>query len=570
MIDEILKRIIYTEDCRILDDDAIQKINSIKSYKNVIEINTEVSLSNGVKEIVLYVGIPDPPVTLPKMFIENESYEDIKFLPHINKNLNICIYDEGMNYVFNESFLPEIIEEMIHRAKWIIAQVDELETISVEFQREFKAYWEISFDKNDIVNETGLSIIKDASSPHKGYRFNSQLNGFKYLIYQESEMFEKFKQYLDYRQVQYTDVEVFEIKYLEKRPPFHLSFDESIKYIKETDLKRFKQAINRQGMDNALVIFKNIAGEYFGWVYSRTFPPLNIMKGWRAKISPWQIMTSSTFCKSLVERLTFSEVTPERLENRTSGFFTENKTTVCIIGLGSVGSNLLNFLMKLPIKKFHLIDSDILKLENIYRHQYGFDKIGMTKVQIAKENIINKDPFCEVLTDNSSIIDLLNNDSTLLDGYDLNIVVVGNTMIEKYILEHLIKTDCNKPLIIIWVEAFLASGQMIYINPGDLSKAKDIIMNFPFSVLKDSNQSKVYLKEGSCQTGYFPYSEANLTFFLSAIFPYLFQLIQKKGIESPSKMFTWIGDKEFIVEKGLKLSDFGISRNSFETLVKDF
>jgi len=566
MLNEILEKIKKTEDCRVLDDNTIQKIDSIKSYKNVIEVNTEISLLSGVKEIVLYVGIPDPLVTLPKIYLKSECYEDIKFLPHINKHLNICIYEDGMNQAFNESFLPDIIEEMIHRAKSIIAQYDEPEIISAEFEREFKAYWEISYNKNDIVNEIGLSIIKDDSIPYKGYYFNIPVNGFRYLIYQESDMFEKFKKYLDYRNVQYSDIGVFEIKYLNKIPPFALSFKESIKYIKEIDIKRFKQAINRNGMHSAVIFFKNLENEYFGWFYSRCIPPLSIMKGWQNSLSSWEILNSLNFINSMVERLTFSELTPERLENRTSGFFHENKKSFCIIGLGSIGSNLLNFLMKLPVDKFHLIDSDILKLENIYRHQYGFDKIGMAKVEAAKENIINKDPFCEVLTNNKPIIEVLNSNANLLHGYDLTFIVVGNTMIENYILGHLIKTDCSKPIIVIWVEAFLASGQMIYICPGDFSEAKQLILNFPYRVLKDNDESQVYLKEGSCQTGYFPYSEANVTLFLSAMFPSLFKLIQKNGSES-SKVFTWIGDKEIIEERGLEMSEFGLSNNSFETLV---
>ena len=568
MISEIFNKINKTETCRVLNKEAIQKIDSIKDYKNIIELTTEVSLRKGVKEVVLYVGIPEPPITLPKIFIKNESYEDIKFIPHINKDLSICIYDEGMSHIINVSAFPDLVEEMIHRAKKIIAQVDDLEAMSEEFEREFKAYWGISFDKNDIVSETGLSIFKDSSLSYKGYSFNIPVNGFRYLIYQESQLFENFKKYLDYRKVKYTDIEVFEIEYLTIRPPFRLSFGESIKYIKESDLKRFKQTINRNGIHSALVVFKNIVGENFGWIYNRIVPPISIMKGWHHNLSLWQLLTSVPFMNSSVERITFSGLTPERLEKRTSGFYEENKVSICLIGLGSVGSNLLNFLMKLPVKGFHLIDSDVLKLENIYRNQYGFDKIGMAKVEVAKESIINKDPFCEVLTNEASIIDILNSDNSLLNGYDLNIVVVGNTMVEKYILEHLTKTECNKPLIIVWVEPFLASGQMLYVCPGDFLRALDIILNFPYSVLERSDASGIYLKEGSCQTGYFPYSEANLTLFLSAIFPHLFKLI-KKNVRESSKIFTWVGDKEFIEKRGLALSDFGISKNSFEILTKD-
>ena len=211
MINKIIEKIIKTEECRILDVEAIQKIDSIKSYRNVIEVSTEISLKGGVKEIVLFVAICDPLIILPKIFIKRESYEDIQYIPHINKDLSICIYDEGMNHVFNETFLPEIVEEMISRAKMIISQVDKLETISAEFEREFRAYWEISYDKNDFVNEIGFSIIDNDYLPYKGYYFDKPVSGFRFLIYQESEMFESFKKYLDFLNLLYTFY-FFEIK----------------------------------------------------------------------------------------------------------------------------------------------------------------------------------------------------------------------------------------------------------------------------------------------------------------------------------------------------------------------
>lgn len=566
MINKIHKKLCETENCRILSIDTIRKINYISEFKNVIELTTEISLLGGVKEIILYVAIPECAVNLPKIFIKSECYEDMKFLPHVNRDLSICIYDDGLNQVFNESPLPEMIEEMVFKAKRILMQRDHPETVIEEFEREFRAYWEITYSGNDVVSATGLSIIRDGSLPFKGYYFMSPFNGFRYLIYQETEIFEKFKCYLDFRHVQYSNIEVFEIDYSEKMPPFHLSFSKSIKYLKKEDLKRFRKAVNGKQIDSALIIFKRKEEEYFGWVHNRTLPPLSIMKGGRSRLSSWEILNSQTFSKSLVERLTFLNVNPERLEKRTSGFFTENKTTLCIIGLGSVGSNLLNFLTKLPIKQYYLIDSDILKVENVFRHQAGFNKIGRTKVDIAREMIINKNPFCEVITHADSVINVLNDDSELLNKYDLTIVVIGVTMVEKYIVEHLIKTECKKSLIIIWVEGFLASGQMIYVHPDDLPKAKDVLMDFPYSVLSNNNESKVYLKEGSCQTGYFPYSEASVTLFLSAIFPYLFDFVRKEK-KSSSRIITWVGDKEFIGEKGLELSNFGISNSSFDIIV---
>lgn len=569
MISAIFNKISSTEVCKILSIEQIQRIDSVKSYKHVIEVDTVVSLSNGIKELTLYIAIPDPPVTLPKVFISELSYEGIKFIPHINRDFNICVYDEGLNHVFNPSNFPEMVEEMIHKAKQIITKYHDSPEKLTEFEREFKAYWEISFNKNDIVRESGLSIITNTNLPYNGFSFQTPFNGFQYLIYQESDLFEKFKYYLDYRKIKYNKIEVFEITYDQKQPPFNLSFSESILRIKKEDFKRFKQTVNKYDLRHVLIFFKNTLGEFYGWVYNKTIPSYEAMlRHQRRKFTSWQIISGPDFRSSLVERIIFSELTPDRLDNRTSGYVIQNKISVSIIGLGSVGSNLLNYLIKLPIKKFHLVDSDILKLENIYRYQYGVDYIGMNKSEIAKCNILNKNPFCEVITNGSSVVEVLSDYRSLFDEYDLNIIVVGNTMLEKFLLDHLIITHCIKPLIIIWVEPFMASGQMLYVLPEDYSKAINVIQNYPFRVLNDRNVFNVYLKEGSCQSGYFPYSESNLTLFLSAVFPYLFEIAHSRFI-SKSKVITWIGDKEFIKGQGLALSDFGEKGNSFQTFIND-
>lgn len=570
MINEILNKIISTEDCRILQNEEIQKIDSVKSYKLVIEVKTQVSLQSGVKDLILYIAIPDPPVTLPKIFINNTSYEELQYVPHINRDLNVCIFDDGINHRFDPTYFPEIVEEMIHSAKQIITQYDDQQLKSTEFKREFKAYWEMSYNKYDFVSESGLAIITDENLPYKGSFFYNPLNGFKYLLYQESYLFEKFKYYLEYRNIQLKEIEVFEVIYNQNQPPFHLTFSESVNYIKEEDQKRFKQSVNKHGIHQVLVFFKNAFGEFYGWVYNNTVPPFEAMlRHQRRQITPWQMISGQEFGKSFVQRLIFSELTPNRLSNRTSGYVTEKKISACVVGLGSVGSNLLNLLIKLPINKFCLVDPDSLKLENIYRYQFGFDFIGMNKAEIAKFNILNKDPFCEVITNGKSIIDVLKTQSSLLEEYELIFIAVGDTMLEKFLLDHLASTKCKRPVIIFWVEAFMASGQMLYIHPEDYSKATILLQEYPFHVLNDNiGFLNVYLKEGSCQTGYFPYSESNLTLFLSSTFPYLFELLRSK--EKPkSKVITWIGDKEFIKNRGLVLSDFGEKGNSFQIQINE-
>ena len=123
-------------------------------------------------------------------------------------------------------------------------------------------------------------------------------------------------------------------------------------------------------------------------------------------------------------------------------------------------------------------------------------------------------------------------------------------------------------MIIFWVEPFLASGQMIYINPNNYSKALELILNFPYHVLAaDEDKSNIYYKEGSCQSGYYPYSETYLTMFLSSIYVHLFRLFQNNNLEiEQSTAYTWIGDKAFLESKELMITDFGKNSKSFQLL----
>ena len=93
--------------------------------------------------------------------------------------------------------------------------------------------------------------------------------------------------------------------------------------------------------------------------------------------------------------------------------------------------------------------------------------------------------------------------------------------------------------------------------------------NYNYSVLSNSEnqQEKTYLIEGSCQTGYFPYSASYLIQFLSTIFPYLKDHITKKN--NVSKVYSWIGDKELLKSKGLVITEFGTDNNSYELIIND-
>ncbi len=144
-------------------------------------------------------------------------------------------------------------------------------------------------------------------------------------------------------------------------------------------------------------------------------------------------------------------------------------------------------------------------------------------------------------------------------------------MIEEFILNATIQGNLTKPTFVFWVEPFLASGQMLFIMPNDAEKALNLIKkeNYDYSVLSNSEnqQDKTYLIEGSCQTGYFPYSASYLIQFLSSIFPYLKEHITNN--DNVSRVYSWNGDKELLNNKGLVITDFGISNSSYQLIIND-
>lgn len=548
MIKKVFELISITENAKIINTkDIVGNIN-IKKYNQVISVETELSLNSGLKIIQLYIAFKEPySVYLPKIYIDEKSYDELKYIPHVNNDLSICIIEENDNFYFNVEELPQITIELISKAKEILRCVDEEELIINEFEREFQAYWNIQYSSKDKSQELGLSLIDFENFENlKGIKFLNELGVHKYLVYNESDKFNLFKDYLKFRKIQYFEIQVYLAKFENFKPPYDISLHKSLDFLK--DNSDFKNRINKFKAHDFIVVFKNNHNELFGWLY----PIINkVTKGFR-HLSNWQFLNSKLSEQYYVERIGFASISPKRLDVRTNGIEINRDLKVAIIGLGSVGSNLLHYLTKFPISEYCLIDPDILKVENVFRNKFGFNYLNNFKTSIGKNEILSKNPFTKVASYNKSVIDVLNNSDIALEQYDYRFVILGISRIEKYLIEHFINVKSNKPIIIIWVEPYMASGQLIYLRSEDFQKGINLINDYPYHVLK-KNQ-KLSKREGSCQTGYMPYSEMHLNLFLSSINMTLYNIIVEKE-NTNSKIFSWIGNVDELKRLDLDIDD---------------
>lgn len=98
-----------------------------------------------------------------------------------------------------------------------------------------------------------------------------------------------------------------------------------------------------------------------------------------------------------------------RLFSRNTGLLEStamNNKKALIIGCGSVGSLVANELARAGVGHFILVDSDILEVHNICRHQLGFRDLGRYKVDAVRDAILNINPLAEVMTYRGILQDL--------------------------------------------------------------------------------------------------------------------------------------------------------------------
>ncbi|CEN46672.1 hypothetical protein CCAND95_760016 [Capnocytophaga canis] len=559
MIQKVCDIISKTETANIVYTKDLKGNKKLKKYKQVISVETELSLNDGLRIIQLYVVVKEPiSVYLPKIYIDEYSYKDIKYIPHINEDLSICIIDENSNFLIEEDKYAEFIIELLGDAKKIIRGIDDVEYINKEFEREFQAYWDIAYSKRDKTKVLGLSLINvEGFNSLKGIRFIDKFSAYDFLVYNDEDKFQLFDNYLKIKQIKYVEIEVFQIDYKNVIPPFDFSLKHSVDLLAKNE--EFRKRINKLSNNDFIVVFKNNYNELFGWRYPFVNKRAN---GYRMKKN-WQYLHSELAQNNNVERISFSNISPKRLDFRTSGKEVERSIKIGIVGLGSVGSNLLFYLLKYPISDFCLIDPDILKVENVFRNKFGFNYINNPKVNIAKYEILSKNPFTNVLSFNRDVIDVLKSNPTVLEQFDYRFIIVGISRIEEYILKHLIDIESTKPIVLIWVEPYLASGQLVFLQPEDFEKGKDLLKNYPYHILKSGKD--LSMREGSCQTGYMPYSDLYLNMFLSAINNILHKIILKNEVNK-STIFTWIGDIDYIKNINLELVREYTLKDSFKII----
>lgn len=542
-----------------------QKAAKLQKYPIVWQITTEIFLPGDiVRPINLLMALTDEfPLVLPKIYLSVEDKLSVGFIPHVDVAGLICIYDEE-SIVVNPEQSASLVKTCLDKARQILEQG--LQGSNQEdFSDEFVSYWSQVYDDKDTLH-AGLSMVKQLPSAApclvKFLKLKESYTIYTAILYEEGEDINRFKKYLNDRGHSTTEQEAFYLGITnDLYPPFNFTNAKAYQFIKDhfpAVKKEFELYLNRKTA-HKLILFAipSVSEQLFFGLYIRHLDTKR--NGYRdGKLTPLNVFNNLQRNQSVL-RMKFDTYTDKRLELRTDGIEIKAKYSITIAGLGSIGSNLLPYLMPIGINSMQLIDPDVLTLENTNRHLLGLDFIGQSKVHGLYAYFKQVNPLLDIIPSKGSVIQLMMNNINIFNERDYLFVVVGKDPIEEYIFKALHEQRLTIPVFIIWIEPYLLGGHCLYINPGHLINYTELYTDhlFNYNVIDASEYKnldrQLQLREAGCQGSYTPYGQKNITLFLSSLVSYIYNIVDNK--DQRNLIITWRGNAPDDIL--LKLSSYG-------------
>lgn len=128
-----------------------------------------------------------------------------------------------------------------------------------------------------------------------------------------------------------------------------------------------------------------------------------------------------------------------------------------IIGVGAIGSQLAESLIRLGCERLLLIDPDVLDAGNIARHTLTMQETGMKKAKALAQKLNNTFPFAQVSHESISVEQVIMKKPSILDEAKIIFEVTGSDEVLRILKE--LPDDPQKQLVSISTDAF---GDRLY------------------------------------------------------------------------------------------------------------
>lgn len=194
------------------------------------------------------------------------------------------------------------------------------------------------------------------------------------------------------------------------------------------------------------------------------------------------------------------------------------KNRVVMAGCGSLGSYLLDLLVKAGVGNFTLIDPETLTTQNPCRHTLGMQEVGANKVQALTDKVFRNQPWvasCEPIP--KKIENLTSPQWNGIIATDVIISVIGHAGVESFLAHEARARGFQGPIIFCWLEPFAVAGHTLVSVAGDarlFELVDDVGANAP-ATAEWSDDIEIVRSEGGCGGSFQPYSAPGLAFHAS-------------------------------------------------------
>jgi hypothetical protein len=179
--------------------------------------------------------------------------------------------------------------------------------------------------------------------------------------------------------------------------------------------------------------------------------------------------------------------------------------SVCLVGVGSLGSGIARALIKAGVGRLVLVDPDILTWDNVARHELGGRYVGHFKAAGIAETLRRDFPIAQVEAHNSSWQDAYRRDPVIFDA-DVVLATTGDWATECQLTE-LLRPQARPIMVFGWIEPHAAAAHALVVqaNGGCLGCGMYDTGEFAFRAIDWPEPQLV--RVAACGASYTPYSD---------------------------------------------------------------
>ena len=417
---------------------------------------------------------------------------EIPFIPHIDKSGKLCLFELEGKLIYPD--FEGLLNQCILRAKELITD-GILGKNKNDFIREFDSYF---------------GLLKDKLIAHVVLPIEKKHINIKFCEKESKDKLEKRKIY--FASINQKDFSIWGHRGTQKNGIYF--YIKPSEYIFPPNIFNY----NLNEFLNKLLDFINL--ETFKKLRSKCKNKLvlifEIQQDEKTTNSCGFIIENPNFSlKDKVKLVSFNKITPllihrvdiNYLSSRIS--FSSNELSnksILLIGCGSIGGYVFHNLIKSGCKNITLVDDDIMKPENVFRHFLGVESSYIYKAKSLANYAKNTLPEIEVKIILKKIENAIVDGDIDFNTFDYIVSAIGNHTINCWLNKYMLEKKILKTVFYIWNEPLDIGCHIVRINIKDKNDYRDIFSIVDNEILDLSS----YVKSG--QTFTKTYSGCNGTF----------------------------------------------------------